>query len=188
MEGMPDLMTCGFFCFGGVVSLFIVLFVTVTRNASAPPANGKGRESFSSMKTTEKHTSPQLQAGEPRGDKRRSADYRDAATSTSIARPFACCGPLSASVPVLGAITLALFFHYSEESFAFKYLIGGNFGPTRLIDISQSIMGCAGLVGFILGCMALARRERYRGWAVLGLLACGPLMFLLLARVSDWTQ
>ncbi len=182
MEGMPT--HCGCFCLGGVASLLVAIFALhVTRKSAAPLPNGKEREWPSTIKTTQNNTSSEVKAGEPPGDTTRSPDNSDGAPSKSIRRPFPCCGPLSLSAPILGAVALAQFSSYLNGDIEARHLFGG-IGPSWCEAASQIIMGCAGLVGFLLSCIALARHERYQGFALLGLLVNGPFMFLLLPGLS----
>jgi hypothetical protein len=177
MEGTP--VDCGWFCLGGVASLLVaIIALRVKSKSSALLANEKEREWASSIKTTEDHTSSEIKAGEPPGDTRL-PDNRDGAPSKTMARPFGWCGALSVAAPFLGAFTLKQFFSiYLREHIEQGHLFGG-IGPTSHVAAAQTIMGCAGLMGFVFGCISLARRERYRGFALLGLLVNGPFMFLL---------
>lgn len=172
MEGMPDFTTCGWFCGGGVASLLFVIVVLIfTRKPSASSANAMGGES---------RPSTEVRAGEPPGSPWRPIDDSDHAATIGSARPFPWCGVVSVAAPFLGSVALELFSRYAREDIDLRVFFGG-VGPSWLTAASQTIMGCAGLAGFVLGCLALARRERLRGFAILGLLVNGPFLFLLLS-------
>jgi hypothetical protein len=55
-----------------------------------------------------------------------------------------------------------------------------------LVNASWTIVGIAGLVGFVLALIAWARFERPRALAVLGLVLNGPFVLLLILRVHDF--
>jgi hypothetical protein len=105
------------------------------------------------------------------------------------ASPIPKFGALSLIAPFVGVIALVIFLRFvgelhPEASMLGEalYLLAGIRGPFWMVGWVQFIMGSSGLIGFILGCIALRRSEN-RLPAVLGLLLNGPMIFLFISAL-----
>jgi hypothetical protein len=103
-------------------------------------------------------------------------------SAESPPRRFPYCGALSIAAPFIGYVALDLS---AIRHWDYRLFLDG--GPTWLQKIAYTIMGTAGLVGLVLGCIAWYRFEN-RALAVFGLLLNGPLIFLLIDGLPTFLQ
>jgi hypothetical protein len=108
---------------------------------------------------------------------------RRSLTQAPTAYRFPYCGTFSVAAPLLGYVALEIILPCFEgRNWNWRLFLDG--GPTWLQGMAYTIMGFAGVVGLVLGCIALWRSEN-RAIAALGLLLNAPLICVLIIGLAE---